>query len=104
MFDKARAHRRKRGPLPKHDDIPLLDTSIATDFVQSVKKQWPGVREKIQPYVNKGKEKFGDVYASIATVLARQKEAFEDRRAEQKDRARSAKRQSSRRHTSKNGN
>jgi hypothetical protein len=89
MLDKARVHRRKRGPLPKREAIPLLDTSVATEFVHSIKKQWPGVREKLEPYVNKGKEKFGDAYASVAKILAERKEAFEDRLAEKKERERS---------------
>lgn len=88
MLNKARAHRRKRGPLPKRDDIPLLDLSPAKHLFASIKEQWPGVREKLEPYVNKGKEKLGDAYASVAKVLAEQKEAYEDRRAERKERER----------------
>ncbi len=38
--------------------------------------------------MNKGKEKLGDAYASVAKVLAEQKEAYEDRRAERKERER----------------
>jgi hypothetical protein len=91
MLDKARAHRRKRGPRPRHDEIALWDFSAVTGAIKAAKDQWPAVREKIEPYVNQGKEKLGDAYASVATVLARQKEAFEDRRAENKDKARTAK-------------
>ncbi len=88
MLDRARANRRKRGPSPKREDIPLLDVSVAKDFVQSVKKHWPGFRKKIEPYVATGKEKIGDAYATVAKILAAQKEAFEDRRAEKKEQER----------------
>jgi len=88
MLDRARAHRHKRGPLPKREEIPLLDLSAAKHVVHSIKEQWPGFREKVEPYVNKGKEKLGDAYASVARVLAAQKEAYEDRRAERKERSR----------------
>ncbi len=88
MLDRARTHRRKRGPLPKREEIPLLDTSAAKHLFRSIKEQWPGFREKIETYVNKGKEKLGDAYASVARALAAQKEAYEDRRAERKERER----------------
>lgn len=91
MFDKARAHRQKQGPREKGDDIPLLDTKVVGDFFRSatsgVTSRLPELKERLDPIITKGREKLGDAYSSVAQVLAAQKEAFEDRLAERKNRS-----------------
>lgn len=90
MLDQARAHRKKKGPRPYHEELPLLDTKIAGDFVRSVKGRLPELRERLGPFLRKTREKIDDVYSAAAQVLAEQKEAFEDRLAERKNRSQSS--------------
>ena len=88
MLDKARAHRRKKSPPAHHEELPLLNTKVAGDFVQSVRGRLPELRERFGPFLRKTREKIDDVYSAAAQVLAEQKEAFEDRLAEKKNHAR----------------
>lgn len=92
MLDKARAHRRKKSAEDKSDreELPLLDTKIAGDFLRSVTKRLPELRQQLGPILSKGREKLGDVYSSVAQVLAAKKEAFEDHLAEKRHGAKGA--------------
>ena len=92
MLDKARAHRRKKTAEDKGDreELPLLDTKIAGDFVRSITKRLPELRQQLGPILSKGREKLGDAYSSVAQVLAAKKEAFEDHLAERRRGAKSA--------------
>ncbi len=90
MLDKARAHHKRKTPQPHAEELPLWDAKPAVDFFRSITRRLPELRERLEPYLSKGKEKLGDAYSSVAKVLAAQKEAFEDRLAEKRDRARTA--------------
>ena len=89
MLDKARSHRRKMTK-QQREEIPLLATTKAVEFVRQIGAHWPAVHQRISPYLHKGREKLGDAYSAVARVLAAQKEGFEDRRAEKKSRSKSA--------------
>jgi hypothetical protein len=97
MLDKARAHRRKKAAEDKgaREELPLLDTKIAGDFLRSVTKRLPELRQQLGPILSKGREKLGDAYSSVAQVLAAKKEAFEDHLAEKRHGARAKKHESS---------
>ncbi len=82
MFDRIR--RKKRQSKETED---LLWT--AEDFeklTRPVVENWPKVKEKVGPWIQVAGEKVGDLYASVATVVTAQKEAFDDRLAERRAR------------------
>lgn len=82
MFDKAR---RKSARSKEREDL-LWTSETFAGLVRPLSKQWPKVRDQVGPVLQAGGEKLGDLYASVAQVVARQKEAFEDRLAERKAR------------------
>jgi|GEM_PF-6617896 len=88
MFDKARAHRRKKPARERGESLPLLNTEKAGDILRSVTGRLPELRERIEPIIGKSREKLGDLYSAVAQLAATRKEAFEDYLAERKDRSR----------------
>jgi hypothetical protein len=80
MFDKA----RRKSARPKDREDLLWTSETFAGLVRPLSKQWPKVRDQVGPVLQAGGEKLGDLYASVAQVVARRKEAFEDRLAERK--------------------
>jgi hypothetical protein len=82
MFDKA----RRRSARSKEREDLLWTSETFAGLVRPLSKRWPKVRDQVGPVLQAGGEKLGDLYASVAQVVATQKEAFEDRLAERKAR------------------
>jgi hypothetical protein len=89
MFDRVR--RKKRQSKETED---LLWT--AKDFEKLVRPavdNWPRVRKSVGPWIQVAGEKLGDIYASVATVVTAQKEAFDDRVADRRERKQAGKKE-----------
>ena len=82
MFDKAR---RKSARSKEREDL-LWTSETFAGLIRPLSKQWPKVCEQVAPALQAGGEKLGDLYASVAQAVTKQKEAFEDRLAERKAR------------------
>lgn len=87
MFDRVR---RKKQRLKETEDL-LWTAEDFRKLAQPVTENWPKVREKVEPWVQVAGEKLGDLYASVATVVTAQKEAFDDRMAERRARKQAGK-------------
>ncbi len=92
MLDKARAHRKKKAAEDKRDreELPLLDTKVAGEFLRSITAHLPEWKRQIGPILTKSREKLDDAYSSVAQILAAKKEAFEDHLAERRQQAKGA--------------
>lgn len=88
MLDKYRQQRRKRELPPDAKEIPLLDLEPARKLLKSATDKLPEIGGRINPWLNKAREKVGDAYSSVAQVIATKKEEIEDKLAERKNRAR----------------
>lgn len=82
MFDRIS---RKKRPSKEAEDL-LWKSEDFQKLAQPVVENWPKVRDKVGPWVQVAGEKLGDLYASVATVVTAQKEAFDDRLAERRAR------------------
>ncbi len=82
MFDRLQ---RKKRQSPDNKDL-LWKAEDFEKLTRPVVENWPNVREKVGPWVQVAGEKLGDLYASVATVVAARKEAFDDRVAERRAR------------------
>ena len=91
MLDKSKARRHGRSKKTRAgEEFPLLDLKKAAKAFRSVPGQLPQWKEKLGAAARAGGEKLGAAYSAVARVVAQQKEAFQDRRAEKRSRANAA--------------
>lgn len=90
MIKKVQAPRKKKSKPAKKTKVSRTRAKKPGNFFRGVTKFMPDLRPYINPLLSKGHEKLGDAYASVARVIATQKEALEDHLAERKNRSRTA--------------
>jgi Na+-transporting methylmalonyl-CoA/oxaloacetate decarboxylase gamma subunit len=61
----------------------------------AVGSNWPEIKKKVEPFLNAGSQKFGDLYAYLMQLMSEQKENFDDRMAEKKSKKESSKKNTS---------
>src|SRR5580658_5248513 len=81
---------RKKSTRKKKANAPILDAGIVVRVRRQMDEHWPNLGRQLASLIRVSREKFEDFYSAAAQAISEHKEAFEDRRAENKAHAQAA--------------
>ena len=81
---------KKKSARKKEGKLPVFEPKFVADLRRQLDDRLPNLRRQVASLMRASREKLDDVYSSAAQVIIEHKEAFEDRLAERKARARAA--------------
>jgi hypothetical protein len=94
VSNSPKRRRQKKSPRKKRVKGPVFASGIVASLQRQTADHWPNLGGYLARFIRVSREKIDDLYSLAAQAVTEHKEAFEDRLAERKARARAAQQQS----------
>jgi hypothetical protein len=88
--DPSRHPKKKKSVHQKKSGTPVAVSELVTGLRYQMDRRWPNLGRRIASVIRVSREKLDDIYCSAAQFVTEHKEAFDDRRAEEKAHQRAA--------------
>jgi hypothetical protein len=86
----SRRPKKKKSVRQTKSGAPVSVSEVAAGFRQQIDRRWPNLGRRLASVIRVSREKLDDIYCSAAQFVTEHKEAFDDRRAEEKASERAA--------------
>jgi hypothetical protein len=88
--DPSRHPKKKKSVHQKKSGAPAIVPELLTGLRHQMDSRWPNLGRRLALVIRVSREKLDDIYCSAAQFVTEHKEAFDDRRAEEKAHERAA--------------
>jgi hypothetical protein len=88
--DPSRHPKKKKSVHQKKSGTPVTVSELVTGLRHQMDSRWPNLGRRLASVIRVSREKLDDIYCSAAQFVTEHKEAFDDRRAEEKAHERAA--------------
>ena len=88
--DPSRRPKKKKSVQQKKSGTPVTVSELVTGLRHQMDSRWPNLGRRLASVIRVSREKLDDIYCSAAQFVTEHKEAFDDRRAEEKAQERAA--------------
>ncbi len=88
--DTSRHPKKKKSVHQKKSGTPVTVSELVTGLRHQMDSRWPNLGRRLASVIRVSREKLDDIYCSAAQFVTEHKEAFDDRRAEEKAHERAA--------------
>jgi hypothetical protein len=88
--DPSRHPKKKKSVQKKKAGTPAPVSGLVTALRHQMDSRWPNLGRRLAAVIRVSREKLDDLYCSAAQFVTEHKEAFDDRRAEEKEQERAA--------------
>jgi hypothetical protein len=88
--DPSRHPKKKKSVQQKKSGTPVTVPGLVTGLRHQMDSRWPNRGRRLASVIRVSREKLDDIYCSAAQFVTEHKEAFDDRRAEEKAHERAA--------------
>jgi hypothetical protein len=88
--DPSRHPKKKKSVHQKKSGTPVTVSELVTGLRHQMDSRWPNLSRRLASVIRVSREKLDDIYCSAAQFITEHKEAFDDRRAEEKAHERAA--------------
>ena len=82
--DPSRHPKKKKSVQQKKSGTPVTVPGLVTGLRQQMDTRWPNLGRRLASVIRVSREKLDDIYCTAAQFVTEHKEAFDDRRAEEK--------------------
>ena len=82
--DPSRHPKKKKSVHQKKSGTPVTVSELVTGLRHQMDSRWPNLGRRLASVIRVSREKLDDIYCSAAQFVTEHKEAFDDRRAEEK--------------------
>jgi hypothetical protein len=82
--DPSRNPKKKKSVHQKKSGAPAVVPELLTSLRHQMDSRWPNLGRRLASVIRVSREKLDDIYCSAAQFVTEHKEAFDDRRAEEK--------------------
>jgi hypothetical protein len=88
--DPSRHPKKKKSGHQKKSDAAAVVPELLTGLRHQMDSRWPNLGRRLASVIRISREKLDDIYCAAAQFVTEHKEAFDDRRAEEKAHERAA--------------
>jgi hypothetical protein len=88
--DPSRHPKKKKSARQKKSGAPAAVSVLVRGLRHQMDSRWPNLGRRLASVIRVSREKLDDIYCSAAQFVTEHKEAFDDRRAEEKAHERAA--------------
>jgi hypothetical protein len=82
--EPSRRPRKKKSVRQRKSGAPVSVSDVVANLRSQMDSRWPNLGRRLAAVIRVSREKLDDIYCSAAQFVTEHKEAFDDRRAEQR--------------------